>query len=141
MTLRQAKRIPRNELIRRIEVAANQIGLTDLVMREWDRNLLDSWFTDGVVREKKNDNGSNHYRMYKKVDIGYLERDRVSGDYTVDSFSINPLAFSKARSEEFAKELVKQGLRPGEFSPFGGIFPDPEEQRELRERDQNAIYR
>jgi len=139
MTSKQTK-ISIDELKRRICVTSNNIGLVDIVIREWDRNLLDSWFTDGVVRERKNDHGDNNYRMDDRIDIGYLEKNREIGGYTIHSFRINPFAFAEAKSQEFVRALKSEGLIAGEFVPFGGIFPHPEEQRRLRERSQTAIY-
>ncbi len=137
----KTKELKRNELRRRICVAARRVGLADIVIREWDSGLIGSWFTDGVVREHKKDHGENHYRMDEKVDIGYLERDHQTGEYTRTSFRINPLAFTPEKSQDFVKELEAEGLIVHEFAPWGMIFPNPERQRKLEERNKTALYR
>ncbi|HIG93064.1 TPA: hypothetical protein HA242_06550 [Candidatus Woesearchaeota archaeon] len=110
-----------------IQDAARRIGIEEVVVREWDRNLVSSWFTNGVVREKKYDIPSKRNEQQTDKDLGYLRRDIDKGTLTARSFQINSDVFSEQRYRDFYQALKKQGLEAFAYHPFGLIFASEKE--------------
>ncbi len=113
--------IAQRELYQKIRKATRAVGIKYAVIREWDRYLMSSWFTDGCVREKQYIHST--IRQNRAKDIGYVIRERQSGRYTIQSLLINAFVFSDDAYKRFQKALEKEGLKPTAYSHLGIIFP------------------
>ena len=135
------KKIPRKSLFDKVVFACEQIGIDDVVTREWDINILQSNGTNGCARQRNYDNGGNHYSADETIDIGYFERHSFEDDYTIGSFLINPLAFTPQRQEQFEKALMRVGLSPSDFVPGGMVYRNIEREKKIDSRQETALYR
>ena len=112
--------VPPAAFYQKIEQAAHHIGIDNLVIREWNRNMIRSGFTDGVVREQRYDRRAIQYEQQQNKDLGYIRKHKK--ELTVDAFKINPDVFSNERFQDFRKALEKQGLDAYAYHPFGLVF-------------------
>ena len=129
------------ELYQRVLKATKAIGIDDVVVKEWDRNTLDSGMTDAVVRESRYNNGIDTVQQNIKTDIGYF-KFRIGK--TITSFHINDRAFSDEKYAEFSEALRKEGLAPSPYyTPCGPLFYTEEdiEREKQRKSENNPIYK
>ena len=117
--IRHPKQIEKEVLFKKVRQAAKSTGIEDVVIHEWNPNLLQSWFTDGALGEKKYSDKNPRYNS--NIDIGYFVKE--NDKYNVRSFHINGFVFSDDRYKKFYAELSKRGLESHAHMEFGLIFP------------------
>lgn len=103
--------LPKGELLSCIKRAAANVGIDDLIHREFAPNTIGALGGHILVRQRQYDTASRTGKDYQ-VDLGYCTLPP-----TVSSFSINPRVFSSSHARAFAEELEKQGLRPSWYKP------------------------
>src|SRR3989344_6837642 len=88
--IRHPKQIEKEVLFKKAIQSAKAIGIEEVIAHEWNPNLLQSWFTDGALGEKKYSYKNPRYNS--DIDIGYFVKE--NGKYNVRSFHINGFVFS-----------------------------------------------
>ncbi len=131
--------ISREKLYAKIERAARQAGIYDVVVVPMDPNQMGSRFTHGFARPRKY--LKKDHCQDSRHDLGYVELDLHTRTITRRSISINYDAFSDERGEKFRQALLAQGLKPQAYHPScAPIFYTKEDLAWEKVRNQRAAY-
>ena len=106
-------KLSRKDLVAKAVMAANEIGIQNVIALEWDHRLMQNFPTCGGIREKKYGDkaGKN-----EELDIGYFKL--YNEGYSARSLLVNPYIMSEEKANAFLSKLRKQGLNPEIFSPI-----------------------
>jgi len=135
------KTMSKETLLAKITAACKEIGITDIVFKEYSFDDFRSNFTHGCIRQQQHDKTAWTDSQH---DILYLRdnSEHPKPSYHTDIVRVNADIFSHQKEEEFYKALQKQGLSPSTYTyPCAPLFATPEMIETEKNRDKEALYR
>jgi len=132
----------KDTLLAKITAACQEIGINDIILKEYSPQDARSNFTEGCVRESRYDKKLwtdwQHDILYLRDNSWHLTKPV----YHASIIEVNADIFSHQKEKQFYAALQKQGLEPRTYtSSCGPTFATPQMIETEKNRDEKALYR